>query len=235
MSSQPGIHELHAHEALIHAHLSYAHALAAEILRSVPPVIERTELEAAAKLGLTEAAHSFDASRGVQFKTFAYYRIRGAIYDNLRKMGWFSKSAYQGFRFQAAANDLMADQSEAPPPEGIPLEAAAGSVIQCYMLSLDASRHDLADTSEGPEESVQRRQRGEMLQQAMARLPERNRKILEAYYYQDQTLEEIGAGMGLSKSWLCRMHAKSIELLRGAIEELSRARRPAATAVARGR
>jgi RNA polymerase sigma factor for flagellar operon FliA len=197
--------------------------------------VERSELEAAAELGLAEAARSFDSARGVQFKTFAYYRIRGAIYDALRKMGWFSRSVYQDFRFQAAANDLMTDQSEAPQSEGMDVEAAAGSVIQCYMMSLDASRHDAADPKESAEDGLERRQQSEMLRKALTRLPEKNRKILEAYYYEERTLEEIGAGMGLSKSWLCRMHAKSIEMLRGAMEELLRARPGAATAAMRAR
>jgi RNA polymerase sigma factor for flagellar operon FliA len=222
-------------DALIHSHLSYAHALSAEILRTVPPAVERAELEAAAELGLAEAARSFDAARGVQFKTFAYYRIRGAIYDSLRKMGWFSRSAYQDLRFQAAANDLMADQSAAPQSEGTDVEALTGSVVQCYMVSLDASRHDAVDPKESPEKGLERQQLSDKLRQALTRLPEKNRKILEAYYYEDRTLEEIGAGMGLSKSWLCRMHAKSIEMLREAMDELTRVTKPPATAAARAR
>ncbi|MEZ5356663.1 MAG: sigma-70 family RNA polymerase sigma factor [Bryobacteraceae bacterium] len=224
-----------AQDALIHSHLSYAHALAAEILRTVPASVERKELESAAELGLAEAARSFDASRGVQFKTFAYYRIRGSIYDSLRKMGWFSRSAYQDLRFHAAANDLMADESTGQQSEGVDIEALAGSVVQCYMVSLDAARHDAVDPGDGPEKKLERRQSSDMVREALRRLPEKNRKILEAYYYQDRTLEEIGAGMGLSKSWLCRMHAKSIELMREAMAELTRAPKPAATAGAGGR
>ncbi|MEZ5403577.1 MAG: sigma-70 family RNA polymerase sigma factor [Bryobacteraceae bacterium] len=222
-------------DALIHSHLTYAHALAAEILRTVPPSVERSELEAAAELGLAEAARSFDPSRGVQFKTFAYYRIRGSIYDALRKMGWFSRSAYQDFRFQAAANELMADQSEAPQEQGMDVEAMTGSVVQCYMLSLDSARHDAPDPKEGAEADLERRQHSELVREALKTLPEKNRKILQAYYYEEQTLEEIGAGMGLSKSWLCRMHAKSIEMLRTAMEQLLAAPRPTATAAARAR
>src|SRR5258707_3325347 len=84
--------ETPSNHRLIESHLSYAHAIAAEIVKTLSIHVERGELRAAAELGLTEAAHSYDHRPGVQFKTFAYYRIRGAVYDAIRKAGWFSCS-----------------------------------------------------------------------------------------------------------------------------------------------
>src|SRR5258708_2989430 len=82
--------ETPSNHRLIESHLSYAHAIAAEIVKTLPNHVERGDLQAAAELGLTEAAHSYDHRPGVQFKTFAYYRIRGAVYDAVRKARWFS-------------------------------------------------------------------------------------------------------------------------------------------------
>ena len=59
----------------------------------------------------------------------------------------------------------------------------------------------------------------ERLREAVKRLPDKNRRVLEGYYYEDKSLEEIGAGMGLSKSWVCRVHAKSLEMVREYLEE----------------
>src|SRR5258707_4953824 len=84
--------ETPSNHRLIESHLSYAHAIAAEIVKTLPIHVERGDLQAAAELGLTEAAHSYDHRPGVQFKTFAYYRIRGAVYDAVRKANWFSWS-----------------------------------------------------------------------------------------------------------------------------------------------
>ena len=80
-------------DQLINAYRSYAHAIASEMLRKLPPHIERDDIIGAAELGLVEAARAFDPNRGVLFKTFAFYRIRGAVYDGLRKMAWFSLMA----------------------------------------------------------------------------------------------------------------------------------------------
>ena len=85
-------------DKLIEAHISISHAIAAEVIRKLPPDLERKDIQGSAELGLVEAANSFDRTRGVQFKTFAYYRIKGAIYDGLRKMGWYSKGVYQQMR-----------------------------------------------------------------------------------------------------------------------------------------
>ncbi|MCW5964622.1 MAG: hypothetical protein KIT83_11335 [Bryobacterales bacterium] len=111
-------------EDLIVTHRSYAHALAAELLRGLPPRVAREDLEAAAELGLVEAAQAFDSSLGVLFKTFAYYRIRGAIYDALRKMTWFSKSVYDKYKFEIAANEYLRTMSPAPLAMTLPRQYA---------------------------------------------------------------------------------------------------------------
>ncbi len=100
-----------AHQ-LAETHRPYAHALAADILKKLPAHVEKDDVQASAELGLMEAARSFDARPGVQFKTFAYYRIRGAIYDGLRKATWFSRAQYKDFQFESAANEYMTDMSE---------------------------------------------------------------------------------------------------------------------------
>ena len=76
-------------EALVEQYRSFVTALAKKILRSLPSFVELEDLEGYGQIGLIEASRRFDPTRGVQFKTFAYYRIRGAIYDGIRKMAWF--------------------------------------------------------------------------------------------------------------------------------------------------
>jgi RNA polymerase sigma factor for flagellar operon FliA len=133
-------------QRLIESYQDYAHAIAAEVSRKLPSQLDRRELEGAADLGLVEAAQAFDPSRGVLFKTFAYYRIRGAVYDALRKMGWFSKSLYQQYKFEMAANEYLKDHSESTPAAG-DVEAEyeeiknfTGSVLSCYLLSIEDLR-----------------------------------------------------------------------------------------------
>jgi RNA polymerase sigma factor FliA len=206
---------------LIEAYRSYSHAISAEVLKKLPPSVDRDDVIGAAELGLVEAAQNFDPSRGVLFKTFAYYRIRGAIYDALRKMGWLKGEPK--LRFEAGANEYLKDYTQAASGEAVPASTAYGelqqltsTVLTSYMLSLDGLKYEVADHNTiSAEDSLVERDAQQQLKDALAQLPENNRRLIEQYYFQDVTLEQIGRGMGLSKSWVCRLHAKSLEMLRG--------------------
>jgi RNA polymerase sigma factor FliA len=208
-------------DQLISAYRSYSHAIASDLLRKLPPHIEKGDIFGAAELGLVEAARAFDPSRGVLFKTFAYYRIRGAVYDCLRKMAWFSKAQYQQYRFERAANEYLADYSSEAVPQGTPeeeyeeLQNIAGSVVSCYMLSLDQLQQEVSNLeSPGAEEGCRRVDEQKVVGKALSQLPEKNRQVMEMYYMQDMSMDEIGEKLGLSKSWVCRIHSKSLETMR---------------------
>jgi len=211
-------------DRLIETFRSYSHAISAEVLRKYPAV-DRDDIVGAAELGLVEAANNFDTSRGVLFKTFAYYRIRGAIYDSLRKLGWFAKDAAR-LRFESGANEFLKDYADIAPPASSPdasaqeLQDLTTSVVNCYFLSLTSMTEELPESGvKSAEERYMDREISERLREALAKLPEKNREVLEAYYFQDETLESIGKRLGLSKSWLSRLHAKSLEMLRTVLEE----------------
>ena len=176
-------------DRLVETFRSYSHAIAAEVLRKFPS-LEKDELRGAAELGLVEAANSFDPSRGVLFKTFAYYRIRGAIYDSLRKMGWFAKESPR-LRFESGANEYMKDHADAAPPGGSPeeslqeLKEITTAVVSCYFLSLfPASRSKSPKrVRQSPEEEYLKNEEKTNLRRAMTRLPEKNREVLEAIIF----------------------------------------------------
>ena len=63
------------------------------------------------------------------------------------------------------------------------------------------------------------REMRERLAEALNRLPAKNRQVLEDYYFRDQTLESIGERLGLSKSWVSRLHAKSLDMVRAVLEQ----------------
>lgn len=219
--------ETASNHRLIESHLSYAHAIAAEILKTLPSQVEKSELQSAAELGLTEAANSYDHRPGVQFKTFAYYRIRGAVYDAIRKATWFSRGQYQDLAAQAAANEYLTDESAAsqsPVSDTTELQRHVGAVVSCFMLSLEGNKVDApVDPGISAEDRVIQDEWSARLHKALPRLAEQKRQILHAYYFEGRNLEEIGASLGLSKSWVCRLHAKAIASLRDLLEEPTRA------------
>jgi RNA polymerase sigma factor for flagellar operon FliA len=206
---------------LIEANIPYAHAIAAEVSRKLPSDLDRKDIQGWAELGLVEAANSFDRTRGVQFKTFAHYRIKGAVYDGLRKMGWYPKGQYQQMRFEMAANEYLKDVSGEEPRPASPeahlqhLKDLTANLLSCYMLSLGAISLDPIDRGQvSAEEAVVRREQTKSLRRSLAQLPETNRRVLEFCYFEELTLEQVGQKLGLSKSWVCRLHAKSLEMLR---------------------
>jgi len=205
---------------LVEAHRSYAQALAAQILRGLPARVERSEINAAAELGLVEAASGYDTKRGVQFKTFAYYRIRGAVYDCLRKMNWTSGVARRQLVADRGSNDYLREYTEVSTPStdvagaGGELERITGSVVCSYLLSLESLKFEIAATAETAEQKMQGDEQRQGLATALADLPPDNRQVMEDYYFRDLSLEQIGEKLNLSKSWVCRIHAKSLEMLR---------------------
>lgn len=94
---------------LVEVHAPYVRSIAGKIKKSVPKEISFEELYDYGIIGLLEAADRFDQTQGAHFTTFAYYRIRGAIYDGLRRMGWMSRSEYSRAKFEARANDYLAE------------------------------------------------------------------------------------------------------------------------------
>jgi RNA polymerase sigma factor FliA len=202
---------------LIESHISYAHAVATELLARFPAYIDRQDVLAAAEYGLVQAANTYDASKGVAFTTFAYYRIRGAVFDLLRQV-------VKGTRFEEAANEYMVDYS-ADPSAGVPsyveIKNLASGIAASYFLSLEKLPSEpQARSAEAPLDTLLRQEQEKGIRQALKTLPEKNRQVLEAYYFEDLTLEEIGNRLGLSKSWVSRMHAKGLEMLRPAVERI---------------
>lgn len=200
---------------LIESHISYAHAVAAELLARFPAHVDRQDVRAAAEYGLVQAANAYDASKGVAFTTFAYYRIRGAVFDLLREI-------VKATRFEEAANEYMIDYSagaDVGAPSYAEVKNVAAGIVASYLLSLEnPSSEPPVQSAEAPLDTLLRQEQRKGIQEALKTLPEKNRKVLEAYYFEDLTLEEIGKRLGLSKSWVSRMHAKGLEMLRPAVE-----------------
>ena len=152
---------------LIEKHKPMVLHLAKKISQSLPFSPDFEDLVAYGQLGLVEASERFDATRGNSFGTFAFYRIKGAIYDGLREMGAISRS--RSFRFAANANDLLMTEVDdttynagaaTVDDEVKSVEKLVDSLIPIYFLSLDAEgamevRDESAFTPETGEAVVQ--------------------------------------------------------------------------------
>jgi RNA polymerase sigma factor for flagellar operon FliA len=220
---------------LVEQHLSLVQAIARKVKKTLNASIEIDDLVGYGSKGLVEAAERFDARHGVAFTTFAYYRIRGAMYDGLRAMGWYSRADYARYRAEERANEYLrnrADREGAAEAQG-PATSQRGDkdatlaevneilsgIATVHITSLEAASSVPDESLPAPDVAVESRRMSRRVREAVSALPEKERRLMELYYFADKNLEEAGAELGLSKSWACRLHARAVDLLREALDE----------------
>lgn len=216
--STPGTSELIADgRALVRS-------LAMRIYRSIPIKVDLDDLIAYGELGLAEAARDFDAELGNQFSTFAYYRIRGAIYDGLAKMTWTSRARYRRMRNESMANQVLESEKDRSTGEASSIEENGAwfartteQLAVVYLASGTDSDHDPIESAEDPSEcAVQRVMHLEVsskVRELVKKLPMSESRLIQLVYFEGYTLQDAGDVLGISKSWASRMHAKILESL----------------------
>jgi RNA polymerase sigma factor for flagellar operon FliA len=219
-------------DRLVAEHISLVPAIAGKLKRTIGRSIEFDDLVGYGHKGLIEAAERFDGRAGVTFTTFAYYRIRGAMLDGMRTMGWYSRADYARYRAEERAHEYLQNLSER---EGAAKEAGAAepspdkakvleevnailaNVATVHITSIEAASKVADDRVPPPDAGLELGQLGARLREAMQGLPEKERRLMEMYYFESKNLEAAGAELGLSKSWACRLHARAVNLLREAM------------------
>lgn len=227
-TSQPPLHD---RDLLIEQYTSYVHALAFKIMQTLPPQIELDELVASGYLGLVEAAERYDPRRGASFSTFAYYRIRGAIFDGLRKAGSSQKSIGSTARISAAVNDLLqsaADDTYSGAP-GTPadiddeiasVQSVIDDLIPVYMLSLEDSDAAMEiEAAASFDTDLEKEDLFNFTRALVGKLSEDDRQIVEDIYFKNQSMTEIAARLGITKSWVSRLHARAVKNLRALMQQ----------------
>jgi len=213
-------------DRLVEQHLSLVQAIAAKLKRTLGRTIDFEDLVAYGTKGLLEAAERFDPTQGASFTTFAYYRVRGSMLDGMRTMGWYSRADYARYRAEERANEYLQNQSErdtAARQAGARTDAPAalesiaeilGGVAAIHITSLEAAAGVADEKLPPPDADLERVQAKARVREALKTLPERERSLMEMYYFGNKNLEEAGAVLGLSKSWACRLHARAVDLLK---------------------
>lgn len=194
---------------------SYVRSIARQVKKTVSPRIDLDDLIQYGMTGLLEAAERFDETQGVSFTTFSYYRIKGAIYDGLRGMGWVSRTEYQKIRFGEQANAYLEQNTSSKTDNLEDLANQVNSLVTIFVTSLEGlEKQDFEDHRQPKQDDrlldIELRAN---LQKALKKLPQADLELVQMYYFQNLSLEEVGKKIGLSKSWTCRKHAQVIERL----------------------
>lgn len=218
--------ELKRRNALVEEYAEFAELVVGRLIRSMHlPIAGKDDFMSAGFLGLIEAAGRYDASRGREFRAYAYLRIRGAIIDYIRTSCDLTGYAYRRFKALEAAQDLREAELEgwgAKPSNGRAHSEEAVSYLEKVAVAFKVSgeRDDDSEQAEEldyqhPEVVLEEKQRRQKIREIVATLPEKERTIIEQYYFRDQKFIDVAEQFtGVSKSWVSRLHDRALEMLR---------------------
>ena len=202
---------------LIHSCQGLVRSIAWKIHQRLPPSVDLDDLISYGQVGLAEAARDFDTTRGIQFTTYAYYRIRGGVLDGLSTMSWFSKADYSRGRYEQAANIVLKKASVEPGVTG----GMDWFINTTRSLGAAAIVSELTDTYEVASVSLERSPSAaaeaddlkRVVEQAMSSLSDQERSLIRDVYFQGLTIKEAGERIGISKAWASRLHARILQCL----------------------
>jgi RNA polymerase sigma factor for flagellar operon FliA len=218
------------------ASLPFVEQLARRVAATMPHSIDIGDLIQDGVIGLIDAAHRFDESRGIKFETFAERRIRGAMIDALRKDAWPRGVRRQRRELEAAREQLRRELG--CEPSLADLAAKMGSdekrlgrtIVRINTIESTsplASGENLDESTlpaalmpsepEQPDIAYEKSETKDRIRAAIESLPAREQKVIGLYYYQEATMKQIGAEIGVNESRVSQLHARAIRRLREAL------------------
>jgi len=217
----------------VREHLDVVRRTVAHVLTRVPTHVSRDDLTSAAMAGLAMAARQFDPARGVPFERYAATRVRGAVIDELRSYDWASRPVRTKARALASISEVLTNtlgrsptQTELADAAGLSvpaLQRLTGDVHRAVMVNLeslpDAGDAGALATSEtgDPETELLNREQAACVARAIDALPERLRHVIRAYFFEDRTVTDIAAELGVTQSRVSQLRAEAVELLRDGV------------------
>lgn len=191
--------------------------------------IPREELAAVGALALVTAADAFDPTLGVPFGAYARRRILGAFADEMRAMDWASRGIRKRIKETESVRDTLtaglgrtATPAEIATAMSVPLETVTEALAdgaRTVVTLEDPTAATLAAEIPLPEESAMVSERREVLEHAVAALPERMRHIVHAVYFEERPVKEIAEELGVSHSAVSQQRSEAMRLLRDALEQ----------------
>jgi len=211
--------------------------VANRIAMRLPPHIEVDDLISVGVLGLMDAISKYDSSRGAKFKTYAEFRVRGAILDELRAMDWVPRSIRQkASNVDKVVQTLQAKLSRSPEDEevakemGISLDQFHDTLNETKSIPIfsledlgiakeSGEQQSLLDCLAGkadadPQTQIRLIELKEIIAKAIDALPEKERLMVSLYYYEELTMKEIGAVLEITESRVSQIHSKAVYRLR---------------------
>jgi RNA polymerase sigma factor for flagellar operon FliA len=228
-------------EQIIQEYIPLVKYIASRVMFGKNKYMEYEDLVSYGMIGLMDALNKFDNTKGMKFSSYASIRIKGAMIDELRKNRPISKGAMDKLnRYNKAIDTLQGTLVREPTIDEIAkyLEISLNEVaeIENYinyisMISLEnvifSDDEDVNligiiedKNSPSPDACLQDKEQLEVLTKAISLLKEKDRTILNLYYYEGLTLKQIGEILSVSESRVCQLHSRSISNLRECMKKL---------------
>ena|SRR5436305_1273859 len=228
-------------QLVVNNYFKLVQSIACNIKRRLPAHVDVEDLVQTGMIGLLEASRRYDASRAVDFSSYANSRITGAILDELRKWDTCSRQDRRTVRNAEAAKDrLRATTGREPSREQV--AQAVGIGLEEYERSLqrlESSKQpaiqgadqesdgidpvDILPSKENsPSQSCIKREESRLLRESLTLLKPRHQEVLRLYYFEDMGLREIGERLGVGEARVSQLHRQALKELRK-VSEQSRA------------
>jgi RNA polymerase sigma factor for flagellar operon FliA len=217
--------------------------VAGKVAVGMPHNVEFDDLVGFGVFGLLDAIDKFDPEKNVKFKTYAVTRIRGAIFDELRTIDWVPRSVRQKTReVEEAIGALEAQLGRTATDQEIATSLGLDEkefiktmmkISGTTMLSLndvwfsgdENDKVSIGDSIESPvslnpDVIIEKDEIRRVIVEAIEELPDKEKKILVLYYYEDLTLKEIGEVLEVTESRVSQLHTKAILRLRAKLTNI---------------
>jgi RNA polymerase sigma factor for flagellar operon FliA len=229
-------------EKLISRYAPLVKTIAGRLALKLPQHVSQDDLTSAGLMGLLDAIDRFDVEKGVEFKSYAEFRIKGAMIDELRSMDWVPRSVRRNAKileeaYSRVESRVMRPARDEEVAEELDLdisafhrlldEARGISIINEYeilnhntnlVLDGTGALNSLAKNI-NPLESLNRAELVRIIAAAIDRLPKNERTVVSLYYYEELTMKEIGEVMGYTESRVSQLHTKAALRLRNSLKE----------------
>jgi len=224
-------------ESFIKQYAPLVKYVAGKVAANMPASVEFDDLVGFGVFGLIDAIDKFDPDKNVKFKTYAVTRIRGAIFDELRSIDWVPRSVRQ--KTKEIEEAIVATEAKLGRPAtdqeiagclGMNEDEFAKTMLKISSTSVlslndiwytadDTEHMTIGDsiespTSLSPDAIIERDEIRRVVVQAIQELPEKEKKVLVLYYYEELTLKEIGKVLEVTESRISQLHTKAILRLR---------------------
>ena len=219
--------------------------MAYRISYRLPPDLDVDDLINAGIIGLLDAIEKYDPSKETMFKTYAEFRIRGAMLDEIRSMDWVPRSVREKIAiiqraYYQLGKDLGRPASEEEVARSLDMDLnefhdllfqAKGTIlirsedIRVHTDNEDATFDSIADNNAvNPLSTLLATDTSRFLGEAIDQLPEREKQVISLYYYDELTMKEIGKVLGITESRVSQLHTQAILRLKGnlASEQVSK-------------